>query len=145
MSKIGLILYKNKGMIITKIEFLISILIVSILSGCIYQYEQRPVHPQNTQYQEKYYSLRLVSDKVDLDVGYKWNIGGGYVLMVQAIDAKATPRQVWLSLFKDGKQVDDKVLAEGEIYNYQNMTTVNRIYAGGTTDRVILTNTMAYP
>ena len=130
-----------------KIEFLISILIISILSGCINTYENRPPYPTNIPHQEKYYPLRPVSDKIDLDIGYKWNIGGGYVLIVQAIDAKATPRQVWLSLFKDGKQVDDKVLAEGEIYNYQNMfkTTVSRIYTRENTDRVILTNTMAYP
>ena len=68
-------------------------------------------------------------------------------MIIQAIDAKATPRQIWLSLFKDGKQVDDKVLSEGETYNYQNMfkTTVNRIYTGENTDRVILIDTRAYP
>lgn len=129
------------------------VLAMSVLSGCINrdQRDQRSVYPatpyQNAPYQERYYPLRLISEKVDLDIGYKWNVGSGYVLIVQAIDAKATPRQIWLSLFKDGKQIDDKVLAEGETYNYQNMfqTTVNRIYSGKDTDRVILTNTKLYP
>lgn len=127
-------------------------LAVSILSGCIYRSDQRSVYTtntpyQNVQYQERNYPLRLISEKVDLDIGYKWNVGSGYVLTVQAIDAKATPKQIWLSLYKDGKQVDDKVLTEGETYNYQNMfkTTVSRIYIGENTDRAILTNTNIYP
>lgn len=134
-----------------KIKFLISILIISILSGCIYPfgYEPRTNNPYvtNTPYQERYYPLRPVSDKVDLDLGNKWNIGSGYVLTINAIDAKASPKQIWLSLFKDGKQVDDIVLAEGDKYNYQNMfkTNVDRIYTTGDADRVILTNTMVYP
>lgn len=98
-------------------RFLIIISIVLamfILSGCIYQ-DQRSVYPtntpyQNTQYQERYYPLRLISEKIDLDIGYKWDVGSGYVLIVQAIDAKANPKQVWLSLFKDGKQIDGQLL-----------------------------------
>ncbi len=128
------------------------ILVMSILSGCVYCPDQRPIYPantpyQNTQYQERNYPLRLISEKVDLDIGYKWNVGSGYVLVIQAIDAKAIPKQIWLSLFKDGKQVDDKVLSEGETYNYQNMfkTTVSRIYTGENTDRAVLTNTNIYP
>jgi hypothetical protein len=122
------------------------VLAMSVTSGCIYR-DQRSVYPTNTPYQERYYPLRLISEKIDLDIGYKWNVGSGYVLIVQAIDAKATPKQVWLSLFKDGKQIDDKVLVEGETYNYQNMfqTTVSRIYVGENTDRVILINTKIYP
>ena len=136
-------------------QFLIIISIVLAMSmlaiGCIYRDYQPPYQTnspyKNTPYQEKYYPLRLISEKVDLDIGYKWNVGSGYILIVQAIDAKASPRQVWLSLFKDGKQVDDKVSTEGEVYNYQNMfqTTVSKIYTGENTDRVILTNTKIYP
>ena len=117
-----------------------------MLSGCINQYG-RPVYPTDTPYQEKYYPLRLVSDKVDLDIGYKWNIGNGYALVVNAIDTRTTPRQVWLSLHKDGTEVDAKILTEEETYNYKNVfkTTVNRIYVGKDSDRVILSNTMTYP
>jgi len=134
------------------ISIILVILVMPILSGCVYRPDQRSVYPtntpyQNTQYQERNYPLRLISEKVDLDIGYKWNVGSGYVLVIQAIDAKATPKQIWLSLFKDGKQVDDKVLSEGETYNYQNMfkTTASRIYIGENTDRVVLTNTNIYP
>lgn len=130
-----------------RINFLIIILIVSVLSSCIYPYEQKSVYPKNTPYQERYYPLRLISDKVDIDIGYKWNIGNGYTLIVQSIDARSTPKQVWLSLYKNGERIDDIILAEGETYNYQNMfkTTVSKIYVGENTDRVILTNTMVYP
>jgi hypothetical protein len=124
------------------------ILTVSILSGCINRYDQRPtIYPTNTPYQERTYPLRLISEKVDLDIGYKWNVGSGYILIVQAIDSNATPRQVWLSLFKEGKQIDDQVLTEGDIYNYQNIfqTTISKIYARENADRVILSNTKIYP
>lgn len=129
------------------ISIILIILTVSILSGCTYQSDKRSEYPTNTPYQERNYPLRLISEKVDIDTGYKWNVGNGYILIVQAIDAKATPKQVWLSLFKDEKQIDDKVLIEGEIYNYQNQfrTTVSKIYVGENTDRVILSNTKIYP
>ncbi len=127
------------------------VLAMSILSGCTY-IKHEPPYPantpyQNTPYQEKYYPLRLVAEKAELGVGYTWNVGSGYDLTIQAIDAKVNPRQVWLSLFKDGRQVDDNVLTEGETYNYQNMfqTTVSNIYISENTDRVILVNTKIYP
>ncbi len=123
-------------------------LVISISDGCIYRSDQRPAYyPTNTPFQERNYPLRLVSEKIDIDTGYKWNVGSGYILIIQAIDAKAVPKQIWLSLYKDGNQIDDKVLIEGDIYNYQNMfqTTVNKIYVGENADRVVLSNTKIYP
>ncbi len=117
------------------ISIILIMLVISISDGCIYRSDQRN------------YPLRLISEKIDIDIGHKWNVGSGYILIVHAIDAKAAPKQIWLSLYKDGKQIDDKVLIEGDIYNYQNMfqTTVNKIYIGENADRVILSNTKIYP
>ncbi len=93
------------------------------------------------------------SDKKTLTVGETWDIGGGYTLTVNSIDAKATPKQVWVTLSKDGVKKDDKVLTSGTsdakpIYTYiekslcgENdvpvlVTYVNGIFAGQTTDMV---------
>ena len=58
------------------------------------------------------------AEKKTLALGESWNIEDGWVLTVQSIDAKATPRQVWLVLSKDGVKKDDKVVSEGQTYTY---------------------------
>lgn len=57
-------------------------------------------------------------EKQTLKFGESWNLGEGYNLTVEAIDAKASPRQAWLGLSKDGKRLDNKVVSEGEVYTY---------------------------
>lgn len=57
-------------------------------------------------------------EKQTLKLGESWNLGEGYNLTVEALDAKATPRQAWLSLSKDGKKLDNTVVSEGEVYTY---------------------------
>ena len=42
------------------------------------------------------------------------------LLLVNAIDEKASPKQAWISLEREGKKLDDKVLREDMIYTYQN-------------------------
>ncbi len=94
-------------------------------------------------------------DRKTLSTGETWDIGAGWQLTAQSIDAKASPRQVWLVLSKNGMQVDDKVLSPGQIYTYveQNLageidvpvlvTYIDAIFAGATTDMVQLRYTWA--
>lgn len=53
-----------------------------------------------------------------MTVGETWDMGGGYALTTQAIDAMASPRQVWIVFSKDGHKLDDKVIREGYAYTY---------------------------
>ncbi|HMB45519.1 MAG TPA: S-layer protein domain-containing protein [Candidatus Methanoperedens sp.] len=50
------------------------------------------------------------SDKKTLTVGETWEMGGGYSLTAQSIDARSNPRLAWFVLSKDGAKLDDKVL-----------------------------------
>ncbi len=89
------------------------------------------------------------ADKKSLTVGETWNVRGGLVLQAISIDAKASPRQVWLTLFKNGVKIDDKVASQGQYYlyssNYQSYPDFNlfgvyidSIFAGATSDMVQL-------
>ncbi len=95
------------------------------------------------------------SDKKTLTVGETWEVGGGYTLTANSIDAKASPRQVWLTLSKDGVKKDDKVVTAGTtdskpVYTYVEKTLcgetdvpvfstyVDSVFAGATTDMVQL-------
>lgn len=53
-----------------------------------------------------------------LKLGEGWNLGEGYVLSLEAIDGKVSPRQAWLVLSKDGKTLDNKIVNEKEVYSY---------------------------
>jgi len=57
-------------------------------------------------------------EKQTLKLGTIWNLGEGYNLTVEALDTRTSPRQAWLSLSKDGKTLDNKVVSEGEVYTY---------------------------
>ncbi|MBU3966574.1 MAG: hypothetical protein KKG76_04235 [Euryarchaeota archaeon] len=100
------------------------------------------------------------AEKKTLTVGETWDIGDGWELTANSIDAKATPRQVWLTLSKDGIKKDDKVVSSGTtdakpIYTYVEksiggetdvpvfVTYVDSIFAGATTDMVQLRYTWA--
>ncbi len=90
------------------------------------------------------------AEKKTLTIGDTWDLGGGWTLQAQAIDAKATPRQAWLVLSKDGVKKDDKVISEKTIYTYVEkslagetdvplfLTYVDSVFAGATTDMVQL-------
>ena len=90
-----------------------------------------------------------VADKKTLQVGEKWDLGEGYTLTAQSIDAKAQPRQAWLVLNKDDVKLDDKVTAQGEVYTFSKdfagendvpifVTYVDSVFAGQTSDMVQL-------
>ncbi|HEY9207194.1 MAG TPA: S-layer protein domain-containing protein, partial [Candidatus Methanoperedens sp.] len=50
------------------------------------------------------------ADKKTMAIGETWDLGEGYTLTAQSIDAKASPRQAWLVLNKDGNKLDDKII-----------------------------------
>lgn len=68
-------------------------------------------------------NLILVAESKSLLPGDAWDMGSGYSLKVNALDAKANPEQVWISLERDGKKLDDKVMVEGEKYTYRNLVS----------------------
>ncbi|MCZ7362125.1 MAG: S-layer protein domain-containing protein, partial [Candidatus Methanoperedens sp.] len=101
-----------------------------------------------------------LTEKKSLRMGETWDIGGGWGLTANSIDARASPRQVWLTLSKDGVKKDDKVLSSGSpdarpIYTYVEksiggetdvplfVTYVDSIFAGTTSDIVELRYTWA--
>ncbi|MEQ9731082.1 MAG: S-layer protein domain-containing protein [Candidatus Methanoperedens sp.] len=57
-------------------------------------------------------------DTKTLKLGESWNLGEGYNLTVDALDTGVTPRQVSLTLSKDGIVFDTQVLKVGEVYTY---------------------------
>ncbi|MFZ2410594.1 MAG: S-layer protein domain-containing protein [Candidatus Methanoperedens sp.] len=95
------------------------------------------------------------SEKKSLTIGETWDIGDGWTLSAQSIDAKATPRQAWLVLSKDGVKKDDKVIEQGKGYVYIEksfagesdvplfVTYVDSVFAGATSDMVQLRYTWA--
>jgi S-layer protein (TIGR01567 family) len=95
------------------------------------------------------------SEKKSLIVGETWDIGDGWTLTAQSIDARAFPRQVWLVLSKDGVKKDDKVIGQGSVYTYVEksfagesdvplfVTYVDSVFAGATSDMVQLRYTWA--
>jgi S-layer protein (TIGR01567 family) len=96
-----------------------------------------------------------LSDSINLPVGKSWDFGDGWTLLAQSIDARASPKQVWLVLSKDGIKLDDKVIAQGEIYIYTDrrlagesdvplfITYVDNIFVGATSNIVQLRYTWA--
>ncbi|MDP3103596.1 MAG: S-layer protein domain-containing protein [Candidatus Methanoperedens sp.] len=68
-------------------------------------------------------NLILVAESKSLLPGETWDMGSGYSIKVNALDAKANPEQVWISLEREGKKLDDKVMVEGEIYTYRNLVS----------------------
>ncbi len=95
------------------------------------------------------------AEKKTLQVGETWDVGGGWTVTANSIDAKATPRQVWLTLNKDGVKKDDKVLTVNGIYTFTEkslagqtdvpvfLTYVDSVFAGATSDMVQLRYTWA--
>lgn len=74
-----------------------------------------------------------------LAAGETWNVGEGYTLTANAIDAKAG--QIWLILSKNGKQVYDSTVNVGETYTYNNIKIkVVKTTAGAVSDSVTLTD-----
>jgi S-layer protein (TIGR01567 family) len=100
------------------------------------------------------------ADKRTLTVGETWEMGDGYTLTVQSIDARSNPRQARVVLSKDGAKLDDKFIefatsdatnigtTQGVYTYYANIggesnvpifvTYVDSIFSGATSDMVQL-------
>jgi hypothetical protein len=95
------------------------------------------------------------SEKKTLAVGETWNIGNGWTLIASSVNANTTPKQVWLTLNKDGVKKDDKILSSGTpdakpVYTYVEtsiagevdvpmfVTYVDSVFTGATSDMVQL-------
>ncbi|VVB90314.1 S-layer protein [uncultured archaeon] len=82
-------------------------------------------------------------EKQTLKLGTVWDLGEGYNLTIESLDTRAAPRQAWISLNRDGKALDNKVVNEGDIYTYVSknvngessvpvfVTYVESIFTGG--------------
>ncbi len=79
-----------------------------------------------------------------LTVSESWNMGEGYVLTANSIDAKASTPQAWFTLGKDGNKLYDLVMTPRRLWIYtpENdtmplfITYFNKISAGSYTDEV---------
>ncbi len=83
-----------------------------------------------------------------IGVGESWDMGGGYRIVANSIDALVPEKQAWISLDKDNTKIDDKVLstqsADADLYSYpQNVegsnipiliTYLSKIYSSTETD-----------
>jgi len=61
-------------------------------------------------------------EKITLTSADVVNLGSGYTLAVNEVDAKASPRQAWIKFSKDGVLLDDGIVGMGDDYEYR--TTV---------------------
>ncbi|MDO8726620.1 MAG: S-layer protein domain-containing protein [Candidatus Methanoperedens sp.] len=89
-------------------------------------------------------------DEKTLTIGETWDLGEGWSLTANSIDAKTSPIYVWLELSKNGVKKDNKVSWEGGVYTYfENdigregnvpifVTYIDNITASPTTDSVRL-------
>jgi len=57
-------------------------------------------------------------EKKSLRDGEVWDLGGGYTLVVNGVDANADPKLVWFTLSYKGKFLDDAVVGQGDVYVY---------------------------
>lgn len=69
-------------------------------------------------------NLVLVAESKSLGSGESWDMGSGYILVVNELDEKATPKLVWISLERERKILDSNVMTEGEIYEYRNLVSL---------------------
>lgn len=87
------------------------------------------------------------SEKKTLVPGDVWALGSGYEIAIKSVDAKADPRQAWITLSKDGKVLDDAVVQYKTPYEYttkvlgsENVLVfavyVDSIFSGTTSDMI---------
>ncbi len=79
------------------------------------------------------------ADKKTLTVGETWEVGDGWTLTANSIDAKSTPRQAWITLIKDGVKKDDKVITTGTVNAEPTYTFVEKSLCGETDVPVFVT------
>ncbi|MFH0904053.1 MAG: hypothetical protein V1854_02540 [Methanobacteriota archaeon] len=64
--------------------------------------------------------LKIVAESKSLSTGETWDMGSGYTLLVNAMDDRTSPKHAWISLEREKKRLDDRILMEGNTYSYQN-------------------------
>lgn len=88
-------------------------------------------------------------EKKTLTPGNVWDLGSGYELSINSVDAKASPRQAWLTLKKNGITLDDAVVGQAEVYEYSSKVLgdddvmifavyIDSIFSGANTDMLQL-------
>jgi hypothetical protein len=82
--------------------------------------------------------IKIVAESKSLAPGETWDMGSGYTLLVISMDARAFPKQVWISLEREKKRLDDRILMEGNTYSYQNKISFN--VGSISNERLLLTN-----
>lgn len=93
------------------------------------------------------------SSSKDISAGQTLPIAAGYSIAARSIDARSSPRQVWLRLNKNNEMVDEQRLNEEQVYEYKETpggpTTfsvkVASIWAAAATDMARLKNIMIDP
>lgn len=65
----------------------------------------------------------LVAESKSLQRGETWDMGSGYAMKVNMLDGKAVPRQVWITLERNGSKLDDNVVIEGGTYTHRNLVS----------------------
>lgn len=98
------------------------------------------------------FALGCVQDSKNektLTIGETFNVGNGIEIKAQSVDngvipgqTDTTPKQVFLSIVKDGDILDNVILENGESYNYGNILEfkIGDIYSGDVSDSVTLKN-----
>jgi hypothetical protein len=117
--------------------------IMLLFSGCVS--EENTINTRTTTMED----TPTASNEKTLTVGENLNVGNGMEIRVQSVDSgiipkqsEAIPKQVFISIIKDGNTLDATILKNGENYNYGNILDfkVEGIYSTDTSDGVTLTN-----
>ena len=78
-------------------------------------------------------------DKKTMTTGETWSLGSGYELNINAVDARATPRQVWFTLKKDGAVIDEGIGQGATAANKQDAVFYKTKTILGETDALLFT------
>lgn len=98
--------------------------------------------------------IESCQDSTTLTTGETWDLQS-YSMQVHSVDAKATPRQAWISILKEGVTKDDAIVKEGEVYDYVEKgymkndvvifsTRTDSIFAAATSDMVTFKDTYLF-
>jgi len=81
-------------------------------------------------------------DKKTLSAGETWALGSGYELILNAIDARSFPRQVWFTLKKNGAVIDEAIVqapASATIVDKQKAVYTKTMTILGESDSLLFT------
>ncbi|MFQ6061780.1 MAG: S-layer protein domain-containing protein [Methanosarcinales archaeon] len=88
-------------------------------------------------------SLTVTTSIVSANDTQSWDLQEGYTIIAKEVDLDG--KKVWLSLTKNGVEVDSEVLNEHEYYVYDNIdATVDAIFRGTQAKMVKLVNVNQY-